>query len=103
MRDSLPVGLDLERALERPGGNEDLLLFPGDQLEIPPYDGTVRVVGAVEFPARVQWRPSMGFGEYLAHAGGVTEQGDRGRASITYANGESDRRAGPVLPVGSLR
>lgn len=91
VRDGLPVGLDLERALEQPGRMADLLLFPGDQLEIPPYDATVRVVGAVEFPARVQWRPSLGFGEYLAQAGGVTEQGDRGRASVTYANGERDR------------
>ena len=57
VRDSLPVGLNLERALERPGGMADLLLFPGDQLEVPPYDGTVSVVGAVEFPARVQWVP----------------------------------------------
>ena len=91
VRDGLPVGLDLERALERPGGSEDFLLFPGDQLEIPQYDATVSVVGAVEFPARVRWRPGMGFGGYLDQAGGVTEQADRGRASIRYANGEGDR------------
>ena len=108
VRDSLPVGLNLERALERPGGMADLLLFPGDQLEIPPYDGTVSVVGAVEFPARVQWVPGRGFGDYLDQAGGVTEQGDRGRASITYANGERDRsskflffRSDPGVEPGS--
>ena len=98
----------LERALERPGGMADLLLFPGDQLEIPPYDGTVSVVGAVEFPARVQWVPGRGFGDYLDQAGGVTEQGDRGRASITYANGERDQsskflffRSDPGVEPGS--
>lgn len=91
VREGLPVGLNLERALASPGGNEDFLLFPGDRLEIPPYDGTVRVVGQVEFQTRVQWRPHLGFGEYLAQAGGVTDQGDRGRASVTYANGERER------------
>ena len=50
----------------------------------------------------------MGFGNYLDHAGGVTEQGDRGRASITYANGERDRsgrflffRSDPKVEPGS--
>lgn len=91
VRGGLPVGLDLGRALASPGRMSDLLLFPGDRLEVPPYDGTVRVLGAVGTASRVQWRPGLGFGDYLARAGGVTQEGDRGRAFITYANGELDR------------
>jgi len=108
MRDGVPMALDLEASLERPGGDEDFLLFPGDELVIPSYDGTVSVVGAVEFVARVQWRPDMGFGDYLNAAGGLIEQADRGRASIRYANGEGGRshrflffRSDPEVKPGS--
>ena len=48
-------------------------------------------MGAGGCPARVEWRPGMGLGDYRTQAGGVTEQGDRGRASVTYANGERKR------------
>lgn len=108
IRDGLPVGLDLDLVLERPGGTEDLLLFPSDQLEIPQYDGTVLVLGEITNPARAQWRPGMDFGDYLDQAGGVTAEANRDLASITYANGEADQvskflffRSDPDVEPGS--
>ena len=108
IRDDLPVGLDLNSVLESPGGTEDLLLFPDDQLEIPQYDGTVLVLGEVTNPARAQWMPDMDFGEYLDQAGGLTVEADRNRASISYANGEQDQvskflffRSDPDVEPGS--
>ena len=109
IRDGLPVGLDLVRVLESPGGTADLLLFPADQLVIPQYDGTVLVLGAVTNEARAQWMPGMDFGEYLDQAGGLTLEADRDRASISYANGEQAQvskflffRSDPDVEPGSI-
>ena len=85
VRDSLPLGLDLG------AGGVDLLLFPGDSLNIPQYDGTVRIIGAVEFQSRTRWRERMSLGDYLEQAGGVVESGDRNAAVVTYANQERQR------------
>jgi polysaccharide export outer membrane protein len=52
VRDGLPLGLDLEAALN--GRGADLLLLPGDVLEVPQYDGTVRIIGAVGFESRTR-------------------------------------------------
>jgi len=93
IRDGLPLGLGFEGGLE---GSVDLLLFPGDSLDIPQYDGTVRIIGAVEFQSRTRWREGMSLGDYLEQAGGVMESGDRNAAVVTYANQER-QRAGKFL------
>ena len=102
------MGVDLNSVLESPGGTEDLLLFPADQLEIPQYDGTVLVLGEVTNPARAQWLPGMDLGDYLDQAGGLTSEADRDRASISYANGAQDQsskflffRSDPDVEPGS--
>ena len=93
IRDGLPLGLGFEGGLEV---SVDLLLFPGDSLDIPQYDGTVRIIGAVEFQSRTRWREGMSLGDYLEQAGGVMESGDRNAAVVTYANQER-QRAGKFL------
>jgi len=87
VRDGVPVALDLERALRRPGGDDDQLLRPGDDLTIPAYDGTVLVSGGVQVVARVQFQPGQSLGDYLDRAGGMVDRADRGKAYVQYANG----------------
>ncbi len=88
IRADKPVAANLQRALEKPGSEYDLLLEPGDRLEIPKYDPTVLVVGAVAFEARVPYRKGLSLGDYLRRAGGTTQDADRGRVSVRYASGE---------------
>ena len=90
VRDSVLVGLDLERALASPFGEENLILLPGDQLEIPQYDGTVLVTGEVRVESRVPFGPGLSLGDYLERAGGLGDDGDRGKAYVEYANGWRD-------------
>ena len=109
VREGLPLGLDLEGVLSGAGEGVDLLLLSGDSLEIPQYDGTVRIIGAVGFQSRTCWREGMSLSDYLDQAGGVVEDGDRNRAVVTYTNQErqrsskflffrSDPRIEPPLP-----
>ena len=102
------MGLDLEGVLSRSGEGVDLLLLPGDLLEVPQYDGTVRIIGAVGFQSRTRWREGMSLGDYLDQAGGVVENGDRNRTVVTYANQERQRsskflffRSDPGIEPGS--
>ena len=87
-RDGLPLGLDLLQVLDQEQRGVDLILQPGDSLDIPGYDGTVQIVGAVGFQSRTRWRPNWNLGNYLEQAGGTLENADRNATVVTYANQE---------------
>jgi hypothetical protein len=63
-------------------------MLPGDSLDVPEYDGTVRIIGAVAFQSRTRWLEGMSLDHYLGQAGGVVENGDRNKTIVTYANQE---------------
>lgn len=88
IRQGLPVGVELERALEHPGGEEDVALEDGDILILPRLDPTVAVQGAVLFNSRVRYRSGFGFWDYVEQAGGPSGAADLSRVSIEYASGE---------------
>jgi len=92
VRDSLPVGIDIRRALESPGGRHDLPVEDGDSLVFPRYDPTVRVQGAVAFDARVPYQDGWDLGDYLSQAGGALQEADEERISVEYPNGEREVR-----------
>jgi protein involved in polysaccharide export with SLBB domain len=107
VRGGLPVGTDYARAARNPRGRHNLVLEAGDSIVFPAQDGTVQVIGAVAFQARVLYTPGRSVADYVAEAGGYTAAADRGRVSITYPNGEratlrrSGRRRGPPVTPGS--
>lgn len=84
------VNIDLEAAVRNPGGREDLILRPGDQITVPEFNAVVKVQGAVVAPVSVQYRPGMGLDYYIANAGGFARNADKGRVSVRYANGSGD-------------
>jgi protein involved in polysaccharide export with SLBB domain len=82
------VGVDVERALERPGSGDDLVLEDGDVVIVPRLDPTVTIRGQVAFESQVRFRQGLSLDDYLEAAGGVMASGDRRRASVEYPNGE---------------
>ena len=108
-RGGLPLGLDLVQVLDQERRGVDLILQPGDSLEIPEYDGTVQIVGAVGFQSRTRWRPNWNLGNYLEQAGGTVENADRNATVVTYANQERQHtskslwlfRSDPEIQPGS--
>ena len=90
IRDSLVVGIDLGRAVDRPGGPDDLLLRANDQIQVPEYDPTVRVGGSVVFETRAVFQSGMGLSEYLRQAGGSLVDADLNKISVEYANGRRE-------------
>ncbi|PWN07472.1 SLBB domain-containing protein [Rhodohalobacter mucosus] len=85
------VGIQLNTALQRPGGRDDLILENGDVITVPKELQTVRIEGEVLSPTSVRYESGKSFQSYINSAGGVTDNARRKRAYIVYANGEVDR------------
>ena len=91
IREDLTLGLDIATAIQNPSSPQNLGILPGDSIFVPEYNPIVTIRGAVEFESRARWISGMDLGYYLDQAGGVREDGDRGRTVVTYSNNERQR------------
>jgi len=85
------VGIQLQEIMRNPGSDQDLILRPGDVLEIPKELQTVQVTGEVLYPVSVRYQDNLSFKQYVRAGGGVTDLGKLKDAYVVYANGEVDR------------
>jgi len=81
------LGIDLPRVLKDRGHRDNLVLAAGDSIDIPAYEPTVRVEGAVNSPGSVTYVQGQGLDYYLNAAGGVSYRGDKGRTFVLQPNG----------------
>ncbi|MDE5706800.1 MAG: SLBB domain-containing protein [Alistipes sp.] len=87
LADTYYVGIDLEAALNNPGGNADLVLRVHDRLHIPTMVNTVRITGNVMYPNVVTYDPDKKVGDFIKMAGGYGFRAKKGKAYIVYMNG----------------
>lgn len=85
------IGIDLENILSQPHSKYDLLLQDGDQLVIPKQLQTVRLSGALLYPATVRYEPNKSLRAYVGQAGGFAQNAKEDKAYIIYANGSVAR------------
>ncbi len=85
-----PVGIDLAKALAAPGSDADLVLRDGDELSVPIYNGTVRVMGSVLYPNAVTFHEGKKLKYYVKSAGGYDNSARKNRAFVIYMNGMVD-------------
>ena len=83
-----PVGIDLEKALAKPGSDADIVLREGDQLIIPELTNTVKINGAVMMPNTVSYNARMSVKDYISQAGGYANGARKTKAFIIYMNGQ---------------
>ena len=93
MDDTYPIGIDLEKALAEPGGRFDVVLRENDRIDIPEYNGTVRISGDVQFPNTVTYVEGKSAKWYIENAGGYSESAKKKKAFIIYQNGMMDTLA----------
>lgn len=87
-----PVAINLDKALQNPGGKFDLQMKAGDILYIPSLNPVVTVAGTVQNELKVLYddeHTSVKY--YLDKAGGFNYRPWRKRIFVTYANGTSKR------------
>ena len=82
------VGIDLEKALNKPGSNDDLILRNGDELYIPQYEGTVKISGGVLYPNTVTYSKRMTLESYVRQAGGYSRLAMKNKPFVIYMNGK---------------
>jgi protein involved in polysaccharide export with SLBB domain len=82
------INIDLPRALRDRGSRDNVILQPGDSIDVPEYQASVKILGAVNSPGSVLWRRGAGLDYYLSAAGGFAFNADKGRVSVRFANGE---------------
>ncbi len=82
-----PVGIELDKALENPGGDEDIVLREGDRIFIPTYNGTVKINGEVMYPNSVAFSKGKSARYYIKQAGGYNRYAKKNMAYVIYMNG----------------
>ena len=95
---SYPVGIEMDKALENPGSEDDPLLREGDRIIVPRYDGTVKINGEVLYPNTVRFKEGKNAKYYIDLAGGTTSTAKESRTIIIYMNGmvaKADRKHKP--------
>jgi protein involved in polysaccharide export with SLBB domain len=70
-----------------PQSSDDLVLEPGDLLEVPRVNNTVMVLGEVFNPSAMIWREGWSVGDCLDQIGGLTDDSDDERLYLVRANG----------------
>jgi protein involved in polysaccharide export with SLBB domain len=81
------VGIHLDEALKRPGGDADLVLREGDELIVPEFEGTVKISGDVMFANTVAYTGGKNFKWYVKQAGGFGQRAKKSKAYVIYPNG----------------
>jgi protein involved in polysaccharide export with SLBB domain len=107
-----PVGIEMEKALQNPGSDDDPILRDGDRIVVPRYDGTVKINGEVLYPNTVRFKEGKNANYYINLAGGTTSTAKKSHTIIIYMNGmvaKADSRHKPkpgcqiVVPTKSRR
>jgi protein involved in polysaccharide export with SLBB domain len=82
-----PVGIEMDKALENPGSDDDPILRDGDRIVVPIYDATVKINGEVLYPNTVRFKEGKNAQYYIDLAGGTTSTAKKSRTIIIYMNG----------------
>ena len=82
------VGIELDKALENPGCDDDIVLREGDRLIIPQYNGTVKISGDVMYPNTVAFMKGKKASYYIDQAGGFGHRAKKSHTYIIYMNGK---------------
>lgn len=95
------VALDLQKALEMPGSDYDLVLREGDRLVVPEYLSTVKIEGNVMYPNTVTYKEGANYRYYVDKAGGFDSRAKRSKAYVVYMNGDVARiKSGTKIEPG---
>ncbi len=83
------VGVDLKRAMNDPGGRDDIFLRDGDELVIPRRNQTIQVGGGVLNPLSMPYVEGRGVKYYVKNSGGFALRSKRNRTYVIYPNGSA--------------
>lgn len=81
------VGVEVDKALSKPGSDYDMVLRDGDEIIIPEKPTTVRVQGDVLYTNTVHYLSGKNVRYYVEQAGGFSERAHRSKTYVIHMNG----------------
>lgn len=94
LKESEAVAIDLQKIIENPGSENDLILEEGDILSVPKLLQTVRMRGDVVYPTTLRHETGRGLKYYINSAGGFERRANKKQTYVVYANGAVKRTKG---------
>ena len=97
------VGINLKEAMEKPGGNADIVLRDGDRIIIPVLTNTVRINGEVMYSNTTPFVKGKNLKFYIEKAGGYSEKAKKNKAYVVYMNGsvaKAKKRSSKLVQPG---
>ena len=97
LTDRYYIGIDLKKALDKPGSTADVVLRAGDIVTVPQMNNTVKVAGAVFYPNTVNFDNTLSWRDYIRQAGGFSHNARPRKTYAIYMNGKvAVRRFGRI-------
>ena len=85
------VGINLQAAVDKPGGEADIVMRDGDRIIIPPFTNTVKINGEVMFSNTTPYIRGKNLTYYIDKAGGFTQKAMKNKCYVVYMNGSVSR------------
>lgn len=83
------IPVNWEKVLKNPNNSSNIVLLPGDEIEVSYFKETVKVVGNVLLTSEIPYTNGRSFSYYLNAVGGVNAKGWKKKAFIIYPNGRA--------------
>ena len=89
VRNGLNIPIDWKAINRNPNRSRNLVLQPGDVIQIPNKSYTVTISGSVMFTTEVPYKKGKGVKYYINNSGGTTERGWLKKVYVVHANGSA--------------
>ena len=94
-----PLAIELGKALEHPGTDDDPILREGDRIIVPRRTSNVTINGEVLYPNAIRFKEGKKAKYYIDQAGGYTSSAKKSKAFIIYMNGMVAKANSKNLPA----
>lgn len=83
------IPVDWQKIVKDKEHYSNIMLLPGDEIEVVAYDEAVKISGNVLLTSEIPYRKGKGFSYYLNAVGGLDSKGWKKKSYIIYPNGKA--------------
>ncbi len=85
----ITIPLDWDRIVRNPESRTNIILLPGDEIEVAPYSQSVKVLGNVLLTSEIPYNAGRSINFYLNAVGGTDAKAWKKKAYVIYPNGQA--------------
>lgn len=83
------IPVDWQKIVKDKTHYSNIMLLPGDEIEVMAYDEAVKISGNVLLTSEIPYRKGKGFNYYIDAVGGLDSKGWKKKSYIIYPNGKA--------------